>query len=65
MKELTEQQLADFHKYEAIRSSGFYNMLSPQAISAVDIPLERYKFVLLNYSKLSDAILKDKQERAK
>lgn len=51
----TKQQINHFKSYEMVRSSGAYNMLSPQARLATCLDKDEYIFVQKNYSALKEA----------
>ena len=51
----TKKQINHFRAYELIRSSGHYNMLSPQARLATCLDKDDYLFVLKHYSELKEA----------
>ncbi|NDD52427.1 hypothetical protein EBZ39_00865 [bacterium] len=51
----TKKQINQFKSYEIIRTSGVYNMFSPQARLASGLTKEEYLFVMKNYSELKEA----------
>lgn len=55
MKSFTEREIKNFRRYEKVRSSGLYNMLSPQA--RIECGLNQVDFVnvQLNYTELKEA----------
>jgi len=55
MSNYTQQQINNFRAYEHVRSSGHYNMFSPQARSSSGLTKEEYIFVMENYSELLEA----------
>jgi hypothetical protein len=55
----TEDQLADWLKYEEVRQSGTWNMYAPQARAATGLSKEEYLFVMHNYSELKEAVEKE------
>ena len=56
MANFTDNQKSDWLKYEKVRSQGKYNMLDPKARGLSGLTADRYKFVMLNYSKLKDVV---------
>lgn len=55
MKYFTEREIKAFRAYEFVRSSGHYNMFSPQARLATCLTKEEYQSVMENYSELKEA----------
>lgn len=55
MTTFTEQQLSDWRRYEKVRRSGCFNMLSELARDATRLDRDRYLFVLHNYAALQAA----------
>ena len=55
MSYYTERQINNFRAYEFVRSSGHYNMFSPQARLASCLSKEDYTYVMENYSELKEA----------
>jgi hypothetical protein len=55
MNYYTEKQIKAFRAYEYVRSSGHYNMFSPQARLATCLTKEEYTNVMKNYSELKEA----------
>ena len=51
----SEREIKAFRTYELVRSSGHYNMLSPQARLATSLTKEEYIHVMENYSELKEA----------
>jgi hypothetical protein len=56
MSEFTEQQLADWVKYEEVRKSGKYSMFDIQAQASARLDKDSYFFVMKNFSALSKAV---------
>jgi len=48
----THLQLVNWRAYEEVRSSGDYNMISPDAVIASGLSKEDYFFSLKNYTEL-------------
>jgi hypothetical protein len=59
----TNDQIADFMLYEAVRASGVLNMCNPLAREATGLEKPEYAFVIENYEGLARAYLamRDKQ----
>lgn len=57
----TEQQLQDWERFEKVRSSNRYNMITPQARQATGLNDDRYMFVLNNYANLRTQFQREKQ----
>lgn len=51
----TAKQIADWKRYEKVRAGGKYNMFDPRARQATGLSMERYSFVMQNYSELKTA----------
>jgi hypothetical protein len=51
----TEKEIKAFRAYESVRSSGLYNMFSPQARFQACLTEEEYTNVMKNYSELKEA----------
>lgn len=50
----TKKQINNYKSYEIIRTSGIYNMFSPQARLSTGLTKEEYLFVMSNYKELKD-----------
>lgn len=48
----TDAQLRAFGRYKKVQASGEFNMLSPQAMSAVGCTKAEYLFIIENYEAL-------------
>ena len=55
MKHFTEREIKNFRRYEKIRSSGLYNMMSTDARIACGLNQTDYINTQLNYSELKEA----------
>jgi hypothetical protein len=53
----TEQQIANWRKYERTRASGEWNMFDPRARQATGLTSENYDFVRKNYAALRIQVL--------
>jgi len=51
--EFTEEDHAAFSAYETVRQQGKWNMFDPRARKATKLSVERYRFVVGNYSQLA------------
>jgi hypothetical protein len=54
MKKFTDQEIAQWLKYEAVRASGKYNMFDPRARAAAGLSSSECTFVMKNYSELAE-----------
>ena len=54
----TQDQLADWKRYERVRVGGKWNMYDTGARLATGLSGDRYVFVMRNYVALQDAIAK-------
>jgi hypothetical protein len=60
--EFTNQDIADWRKYERVRLSGAFNMFDAHNASrAAKLSRARYMFILKNYSALKEQAQKEKQ----
>ena len=59
----TNDQIADFMLYEAVRERGRYNMFDPRARQATGLEKPDYAFVMDNYDGLARAYLAMKDGR--
>ncbi len=57
--QFTKRQIADWRRYEKVRESGMFNMLTPLAREATRLDKERFMFALKNYSELKAAATGD------
>ena len=55
LKKFTTQDIADWKAYERVRKGGRWNMFDPRARHATSLSLERYVFVMENFSALKAA----------
>jgi hypothetical protein len=55
MKSFTEREIKNFRRYEKVRSSGLYNMLSPQARVKCGLDQTDFINVQQNYTGLKEA----------
>lgn len=55
MKKFTEQEIANWRKYEKVRFGGRWNMFDPKAQHATGMDSAEYSFVLNNYDELKTA----------
>jgi len=65
MKDITnnkysENDIRDWKRYERVRLGGMYNMFDPRAIESTGLTTERYRFILQNYSEISEQIESNK-----
>jgi hypothetical protein len=55
MKSFTEREIKNFRRYEKVRSSGLYNMLSPQARIECGLNQDDFINTQQNYTGLKEA----------
>lgn len=51
----TKEQLENWKRFEKVRASGRWNMLSTEAREASGLSIEEYWFCISNYSELEEA----------
>jgi len=55
MKKFTQQEIANWEKYEKVRQSGEFNVFAIQAQEVSGLTHEEFIFVMKNYSELAAA----------
>lgn len=59
----TKQQCSDWKRFEAVWSSGRFNMWLLQTRAAAKLSEKRYLFVLKHYVELRDQVMAQQKER--
>jgi len=52
----SDRDIVDWHTYERVRLTGYYNMFDPRAREMTGLTRERYIFILENYSGIQDQL---------